>query len=506
MWGVRFAIFGATCLGVFVLPFLLPAPYFQGVSASNLAGFNNRIATVAAACLATLVFFLCVRWPEILGAGGDLPAIDQDAASEKDQGLPWSVVFAVAGLCGMVVFLAGLLILRSGLRYGMDWGYFIHQASMHADFGRYLYTQIEFSYGPILFYGPVAAQELLRPLHLSLAGGYLVALTVEILAGTLMVGYVINHLPMSRRWKIAIFLLLTLEMVPSNMGLNYTFFRFVPPLAFVVMASQRERAWAAAIWIVAGQAVCLGISPGIGFGFFVSSFAYALYRCFTQGPAWALGVAAPIVSTGAFLLLVGRPYLRMLGMYAHGVMNFPVEPTPFVLLFLFALVWLVPGGLARFFRERRPEAPMLAALYLVSLALLPAAFGRADPWHVFWNGLSVFLLSVVAVSSMRRWKQMAWGACLTAMFLWLSTSGVRGVRPEMGPVLHSNIAALRGRPYRAPGTNKGFRLRNLQRIVGHDPVVATGRGALISGSDASKCGAIHPDLLFFSACNPGYSR
>jgi hypothetical protein len=454
---------------------MFPAPYFEGVSASNLAGFNNEVAALAAAGLGTLVFFLALKWPQITEADGVEQAGREGLRREEHGRLSRLLVGAVVLLWGGVILLFGGQIIRLGMRYTYDWGYFINRVSMHADFGRKLYTQIEFPYGPLLFYGPIAVREVLSPFHISAAGAYLVTLTLEILIGLLLVAYVIDHLPMSRGWKTLIFLLFAVGMVPTNMGLNYTFFRFAPPLAFLVMVSQRRRPWAAALWIFAGQAVCLGVSPEIGFAFLVSSFTYAVYECFTQGRIWVLGIVAPILSTAAFLLLVGRPYLRMLGMYAHGVMSFPVEPLPHILLFLFALVWLVPINLAFLFRGRRAEAPMLAGLYLVSLALLPAAFGRADPWHVYWNGLSVFLLSIVAISSKRLWQQIVWGTCLTMMFLWMCRVNLRGGWLDIQPVLHSvrvicRDAVERRRPIRARGDDTGFDRQRLQAIVGHDPV------------------------------------
>jgi hypothetical protein len=89
-----------------------------------------------------------------------------------------------------------------------------------------------------------------------------------------------------------------------------------------------------------GQAVCLGLSPEIGFAFLVGSFAFALYGYFTRGGTWAWASAAPILSSMVFLLVEGWPYLRRVAISAHGVYSFPVEPVPFILVFLFALVWL----------------------------------------------------------------------------------------------------------------------------------------------------------------------
>jgi hypothetical protein len=470
VWIVRLAILIATCFGVFVLPFLIPAPYFRGVSASNLAGFNNRVAALAAAGLGTLVFSLALKWPQIIERQGDRLAGSEELPCYERGPLSRLLVTAVALLWGGGTLLFGLQVIRLGMRYLHDWGYFINRASMNADFGRRLYSQIEFSYGPLLFYSPIATRAMLHPFHASMADAYLATLVLETVIGLLLVAYVTDHLPMSRRWKAVIFALIAASMVVGNMGLNYTYCRFAAPIAFLTMVSQRKRLWAAALWIFAGEMVCLGLSPEIGLAFLASSFAFALYKCFTQERAWILGVATPFLSATAFLLIAGRPYLRMLGMFSRGISSFPVEPLPFVLLFLFALVWLVPLSLATFFRQQRSEAPILAAFYVVTVALLPAAFGRADPGHVFWNGLSLFLLSIVAISSKRRWQQIAWVACLTLVFLGMSANNVLEGRSQIGPVLHSAVAMWQGKPIAPFVRSGGFNLLSLQTVVGHDPI------------------------------------
>jgi hypothetical protein len=475
VWGLRFTILLVTCLCVFILPFLLPPPYFQGVSASNLAGFNNEIAALAAASLGTLVFLLALKWPQILGEDSFGPAADGEVGLKKHSRISSGLVGVVVLLWGGAVFLFGLQIIRLGVRYEYDWGYFLNRISMHADFGRKLYSQMEFPYGPWLLEFPIGVRAILSPFHVSTASAYLLTLVLQVMAGLLLLAYLINHIPMSKPWRAVIFLLLSVGMMVGNMGPNHTFVRFTPQLVFLVVASKCKRGWEAALWIFAGEAACLGLSPEIGFAFLVGSFAFALYSYFTQGRMWAWAVAAPIVSAMVFLILEGWPYLNRLGGSAHGLYSFPVEPLPFVLVYLFALVWMVPLCLARFFRQRKAEAPMLAALYLMSLALLPAAFGRADPGHVYWNGLSVLLLSAVAISSRPRWQQIVWGACLAIVILWMCNINLHVNGFEMKPVLRAEAASFRdvveGRlPGRIRQDDEGFSLQSLQAIVGHDPV------------------------------------
>lgn len=471
--GLRLGILLGTCFGVFVLPFLLPPPYFQGVSASNLAGFNNKVAAVAAASIASLVFFLSLKWPRQMEAPRDTSTIDYRLPPDGE--LSRLAVVSVVLLWGWAVFLFGAEIIRMGIRYESDWGYFINRMSMHADFGRQLYTQIEFPYGPLLYYGPLAMKTLCSPFHLSLTDAYLATLVLQVMIGVLLLAYVIEFLPISKRWKLIIFVILSAGMMVGNMGLNYTLLRFDAPLAFLMMASRRKRAWAAVLWTFVGEAVCLGLSAEIGFAFLAGCLGLTAGSWLLRKRSLLLAGIAPIVSATLFLLVAGLPYLRMVSLYARGAFGFPVEPLPHILLFLFALVWLVPVTLARFFREGRPEAAVLGALYVVSVVLLPSALGRADPGHVFWNGLSILLLSVVAISSRRIWEQITWGVFLGAAVLWMCNINRLVNWGEMSSVVHAEHRVLRDISNgRHPGPEREveaqFNLKALQAIVGQDRV------------------------------------
>ena len=390
-WYFPLGILLATCFGVFILPFLLPPPYLTGVSAANVAGFNNKVASLAAAALGTVVFFAALRWPRA----------NQERSSGDFGKLPRPLVLASVVLCGCMVALLSYLIALSRQDYG-DGRYFIHQISMHVDYGRKLYDQIELPYGPLLFYGPVIVQAFLSPLHVSTTSAYYTTLVLEHMLGLLLMVYVLDRLPILRKWKIVFLLLCLLHTYPFGFGLNYTFFRFVLPIAFLILASRQTRPWPFAACLFAGQAASLSLSPEMGFAFGASSIAYAAYFLFTAGRAWLVALIAPAAATGAFLVLAGAGYLRMLKLFARGIANFVVEPIPYVLVFLFALIWLAPLMLARSVREARPEAPLLATLYVFSVALVPVAFGRADPGHVFFGGIGIYLLTLVAISDAPR--------------------------------------------------------------------------------------------------------
>jgi hypothetical protein len=226
--------------------------------------------------------------------------------------------------------------------------------------------------------------------------------------------------------------------------------------------------------------VCLALSPELGLAFFVATLAYAGYRGYRGQRSWLLVALASLISAGLFLVVAGSPYLKMLKLFAHGLYNLPVEPIPYMLVFLVALVWIVPRTIARFFLAGDPQAPTLAALYLASLVLLPAALGRCDPWHVFWNGFVVLLLSGVGMRFMSSPQRKAWAAALCLFVAWTLGINVWLGRAQLEPIAKIAFAKLHaGSGLRSPltakqrmmfGEDDSFDLGQLQAIVGHDRV------------------------------------
>ena len=358
---------------------------------------------------------------------------------DDNRSIPKAVVLGVAVLCGALIAIFGRLIVLSHDRYLNNVGYFIEQISSHTDYGRVLYDQIEFPYGPLLFYVPVFLRSLFSPFHVSLTGAYFTTLVLEQVVGLLIVGCIINSLPMRRAWKIvALVLCVPLALEPS-FGLNYTFFRFAVAPGFLVLTAKRKRVWTTALCLFLGQVISFSVSPEIGFAFAVAGTAYAAMRLVTEGKVWVFAVATPAVATLLFLIAVGGAYLRMLKLFAHGLYNLIVEPLPNVLIFLFALVWLVPQLLASSFRGRRPEAPMLTSLYIFTLVLLPVSFGRADPGHVLFNGFVVFILSMVAISAWKPHLQVFWITGIAFVFLWTAYLDTRAFEGEFREVIHYDV-------------------------------------------------------------------
>ena len=404
-WGLVSAAILLVGFGVFVLPFLIPPPARPVVSVANSAGFNNRVAGLAAAwaSLLTLAAFWRFGMPVRLPRSADCQPMSRRFI------LGWSLGTTAITACGI------LLIYGAHVRYMSDYGYFIGQMSSAADYGRKLYSEIEFPYGPLLFYPPIWMQGLFRWCARPLAAAYCLSYVAEEAGGLLLLAYVMQRLPIESRLRRRVFIAMTVFSLSGGFGVNYTFFRFATPLAIFLFSLRGRRLVTAAPLLLIGQLITLGISPEIGFGFGSGVVGYGLLRALRREFRWLVVVPVPIVGFELFLLLAGRGYLHVLSLFSRGAYSLIVEPQIFVLLYLASLVWLAPAGLAAWRRDDRTDADLLLGMYVLGVALVPAAFGRADLGHVVYNGLPILLLALIAVSAWRAPARLAWGLVIFAV-------------------------------------------------------------------------------------------
>jgi len=406
-----------------------------------------------------------------------------------------------------------LLIYESGLRYWSDVSYFVNQISMYADYHRQLYSQVQFPYGPLLYYPVSLLRSALSHWNVSLEVSYLVILCLQQFLGVCLLAYVVNALPMSRGWKIFALACFGIWALQPNLGLNYTLFRFMSPTAALIFCIRRKTPLRVAVLFIVGAVFALGVSPEMGFAFTAGAMAYAVLRVWRSGIAWLPAVFTPLLGCVAFLLLIGKPYLTMLGLFAHGTYNQIVEPLPHTLIVLFALVWLVPTMLAHRFRQHEEDAFVLAACFVVSLALLPVAFGRADPIHVLFDGAPVLLLSMPAIASYSRKKQIVWGVCMAATVFFGLARAYRGYQISIVGIVCTDIAqhpdsiVMRGLQRVSPSlarkalkdqiVQQPLDMDALRKLVGNNPVATPFTLSLLAENQLKAAGLYRPDTYFF---------
>jgi hypothetical protein len=398
-----------TGISVFVLPFFFPHPFLPVLSVSNAAGFNNQFAAIASILCAFAVFlmsFFFRRNPS-----------PTDSKELDLSPLPRSFWLSVVCTTGTCAAIAAWIVNVAHVSYPSDLDYFVNQMQSAVVYGRHLYTQIELPYGPFLFYPQIWLYKGLQG-WLSLRACYLTTWVAHQVVGVLLLTYLVNILPMSRFWKKTTLLCFASFSLLPMFGLNYTLFRFTIPMAALLFSIRTGKTWTwTALLFALGQILTLAVSPEIGFAFGAGAIASAVLRGVFIRRVWLLTALSVPVGAASFLLIVGEPYLRMLRMFAGGAFNFIVEPLPFTLLFLVAFVWVLPRMLAVRWQQKQPDILLLAACTILSTALIPVALGRADPVHVYLNGLGILLLSFVGISHLGRRTQIVWATCLALVML-----------------------------------------------------------------------------------------
>ena len=374
----------ATYAAVFVLPYRFPLSE-PLLSDTWIAGANNQVAAIALAVVSVAVTLLC----------------SYRSAKSPEPNAPGTLDrrYLYAGILVAILWTTGLgwAVARGNMYWG-DEGYFLTQLRTGLVFHKAIYTEFEFAYGPLLYLWPAAFIRLLAPLGVSFAAAYLVSLAMLQSLGLALAFYTVHALPLRRFYQACAFVLITLGTLNSLLGLNYSVFRFILPFAAVVFLTRQRTLAKSALVAICGEIACLATSPELGLAFGGAAIAYAIYRSIADNSQWLLAALAPLMGAAVFYAMVGPTYLFTLSNIAKGGFNTLLRPAPHIVGLLVATVVLAPLAVARYVR-RCGDGSMILGFYVTALGMLPAALGRSDAIHTFFDGMGLYLLSLVTLNA-----------------------------------------------------------------------------------------------------------
>jgi hypothetical protein len=463
----RLVVAIAAAGGVFVLPLLFP-PAHLTMSAAYAAGFNNRVAAVAAAALSLTVFAMVWKSESRLAT---------ESYNSEPLSFWWFGAWAFASTVFTIAL--GALVHKSIIGTHVDLRYFIERMDLVATYHKRIYSDFSFLYGPLLLYLPLGVHWLLQPLHSPIVISYVVALALAQALGLLLLWWVVNALPIRQWLKAWIFALFAVQTLCPMLGMNYTFLRAAFPLAALVLITRLSSPWHSAMAAAIAETLALAISPELGIALAAGAAAYALIMTWRARSAWIFTGIVPVAAAIAFLAAVDQSYLDSVKSLARGRLNLIVEPVPYILIFVAAVVWLAPTAVAERFHRTTDGSAMLASLYVASLALLPAAFGRCDPLHVAFNGLGIYLLSMIAASGMPRRLRWLWAGCVALALLWtvLVNYSLFHMKPAFHWAFYRSPKVVQNAALKLHGGLPGkdwfpqrIDISRLESYVGHSPV------------------------------------
>jgi len=411
----------ATYAAVFVVPYRFP-PSEPVLSDTWTAGANNQVAAIALAILSVVVTLLCLLRT-------------RNSAQPEPPGI-LDRRYLCAGIVLALLWTIGLgwTVSKAHMYWG-DEGYFLNQLHTGLVFHQRLYTGFEFAYGPLLYLWPAACIRTLTPLGLSFSAAYVVSLALMQTAGLVLAFYTVRALPMRRSYQLCAFALITCGTFNSLLGLNYSVFRFILPFAAVVLLARQQTIARAALVAGLGEILCLATSPELGLAFGGAAIAYAIYRSTKDGSRWLVAALAPVAAAGLLLVLIGPSYLFTLHEMTKGGFNTLLRPTPHVLCLLLATVVLAPLAVARCVR-RSGHAAMILAFYIAALGMLPAALGRSDAIHTFFDGTGLYLLSLVALNAAPAPARRLGIAAAAVVFVIVAAQNIYSSDHRVSLILH----------------------------------------------------------------------
>jgi len=289
-----------------------------------------------------------------------------------------------------------------------------------------------FNYGPATLYLPYWLSSLSGG-RLSIEQAYPIILSLFTSGGFFSIFIILRCLELPETKRKIVLALLLISWGCFSMGLQYAPLRFViVPVSLVLLdAVVRHQKYGGGLTLIKAVASSVlaavfffAVSPEMGVAGTVAVAAYGftllLRKSYGIGASCALGalIAAVVV------LRVFPDYLLSVFAFASGGSNFPIYPDlhniTLVSLALFILPALIAPALANPFEKR---APIAVGLGVAGGMLLPAAFGRADPGHVFYNGLIPIIMMFPAAMTLgaawfRRWA--FWYASLFVIALQFS--------------------------------------------------------------------------------------
>ena len=414
------AIGAAGACGIFVVPWFVPVRGAPVLSDSYMLGFANTAATLALWAASLLLVLVAARRPDALVDGplGTTEPAGEPLWTAGPSGEPLRGSGPASGhrRLRIVAIVVGALSLglaavfarlTAGVTYGEVTFFLDRMAQLVA--GHRPFT--DFSYGYTLggLYGPVWLWRLLRGHGVSALQSYYAIYAAFLLCSWAMLYALVGRLNLSDRRRALLFACLGGACVVNiTAGIQYSLVRYLtPPVVLlavhlsVTRVSRRWRPYAAGLVALGGLlATVVFSSPEMVLAALVAVVGYFVVLGLSQRRVAAL--AALTLAVGLVpLILLSQGYFSLVFSFAAGAFNLPVVPGPPALLYvlaMFIVAVLLPATLRG---SPVAEQPLTVSLVVLCAVLVPAAFGRADFGHLFFNGIVVFVLAAAFLARHR---------------------------------------------------------------------------------------------------------
>ena len=294
--------------------------------------------------------------------------------------------------------------------------------------GRVPYRDFMFNYGPATLYLPYWLSSLSGG-RLSFEQAYPIILVLFTSGGFVAIFMILRRLELPKTWRAVALVLLLISWGCFSMGLQYAPLRFViVPVSLILLDVVVRRRDGSVFWSLgkAGASsvlavlACFAISPEMGIASGVAVAAYGFILLLRWSRSIWVGIACTVgaLIAAAVVLRVFPDYLLSVFAFASGGSNFPIYPDLHNLTLVGLSLFIIPALIApALINPSEKRAPLAAALGVAGGMLLPAAFGRSDPGHVYYNGLTPIIIMFPAAAALGASWFRRWTLWYAAMFV-----------------------------------------------------------------------------------------
>jgi hypothetical protein len=421
---MAFIIFysAAVYLLLFKLPWSFP-PKKPMVSDSYTFGFNNSVAHLALAALLGVAALYRLIWKHGDGGAARFATIFSEIAEPAIDPQARRIVI---GVITVSVIATGIWWWVIPSSYFGETEYFLSRLDLMLD-GAQPYRDFNFGYGPLLMLDlPLLLHRSSYGL-LALDSAYIATLLFSWALGTWLVYYVLRAFAIKSSTRVITLGLCGLAGFNLTLGVHYTPTRYIWPMFSVVfvwrtlenmrlffsVAALAKAALLVFLLCVAG----FGISADTGLVTMLALSSGIVWTAMFSAPRnVAIGtlVLSPLLAVGAVAAVFGMSYFTLIFSFGSGGYNLPIFPAHYILLLIACACYTVPWLAFNAVTRRTTNGGLFAALTVALGLTLPAALGRCDPGHVFWNALGIFVLTG-CVNSLSSSRAVRWGTALVAM-------------------------------------------------------------------------------------------
>ena len=408
-----------SCYVIFALPYSFPNKN-ETASLSYAFGFNNKVSIIGTLMA---IFLAYIALPFLrLTRSFPMPTI---FTPKNKVGLPGQKekLFWLYVSIYILISIFCFSVFNNPNFHGED-DFFIRNIDL-LQMGKIPYKDFWYHFGPALIYIPLFIKKIISLFEISTRTSYYIFHGLVSLFGLYMLYYLINKFDIEQKYKNLIFAIIALLQINFQMGVQYTVFRTLLPFYFIFLLNDCLTSDLKTTSIISNFK--LFILPSllliVTFSFFIEvgvafSMALAVYLFAASFAMKSRKIFFIFCfSLASVLLLV--PFLPQsifygIFNYIGGGQSFPVFPSPPVLIYLFSLLYSIPI----LFKTENTNNSMPTSISYATLCvfLMPGAFGRGDPGHIFFYGIGTFIATaaILARTSPKAFK--AYMATFTVIF------------------------------------------------------------------------------------------